>query len=271
VKKALAFAVGLWLCLVQTAFADARLAVLVDVLKLDDAVAILSAEGLDHAAELNDEMLEGQGGAAWQQQVAAIYDPNRMFETVRSALADGISASEREQVVAFFADDLGSRIIDLENAAREAIMSAEAEQAARDRYAEMNAQGDPRLDLITAYIEAGDMISRNVASALNAQILFMRGLSDGGAFEMTEDQILSEVTADVEKVSADTTEWLYGYLLLAYHPLSDAELEQYIAFAETPAGEALNSALFDGFGRAYEDISYALGRTVALNMTAKEL
>ena len=54
-------------------------------------------------------------------------------------------------------------------------------------------------------------------------------------------------------------------------PLSDEEMAAYIAFARTEAGQALNRALFDGFGAAYEDISYALGRTVAHNMLAEEL
>jgi hypothetical protein len=60
-------------------------------------------------------------------------------------------------------------------------------------------------------------------------------------------------------------------MLMAYSPLEDAELETYITFAMTPAGQALNRALFTGFGKAYEDISYALGRAVALNMTAQDL
>jgi len=34
---------------------------------------------------------------------------------------------------------------------------------------------------------------------------------------------------------------------------------------------ALNRALFDGYGAAYAEISYALGRAIALNMVAEEL
>ena len=34
----------------------------------------------------------------------------------------------------------------------------------------------------------------------------------------------------------DTAEWLYPFLMLAYQPLSDQDLDQYIAFSEHPGG-----------------------------------
>lgn len=255
----------------QPVFADARMSVLVDVLKLAEATEILSGEGRDYAQELNEEMLEGQGGAGWQMQVDRIYDPLRMAEVVRVELEAEVQGEAIEEVIAFFASDLGTRIVGLENAARIAIQDADVEEAARARYAELSGGEDARLGLVTQYIDAGDMIDRNVTSAMNANLQFLRGLADGDAIEMSEEEMLSDVSGNIEETTADTTAWLYGYLLLAYHPLEDAELARYIAFAQTEAGQALNRALFDGFGAAYEDISYALGRAVALNMTGQDL
>ena len=99
----------------------------------------------------------------------------------------------------------------------------------------------------------------------------MRGLAEGGAVEMTDAEILADVAAEMDEITEDTTGWMYGYFLMAYHPLTDAELDTYITFAQTEAGTTLNRALFTGFGKAYEDISYGLGRAVALNMATEEL
>ncbi len=121
------------------------------------------------------------------------------------------------------------------------------------------------------YITTGDMLNRNVTSALNSNVQFLRGLAEGGAIEMSEDDILADVSGDLDATREDTASWLFGFLLLAYHPLDDTELEAYIAFSQSDAGQALNRALFNGFGAAYDDISYALGRAVALNMTTQEL
>ncbi|WP_238935984.1 DUF2059 domain-containing protein [Sulfitobacter mediterraneus] len=253
------------------AWADARLTVLVDVLKLREAALILREEGITYAEDLNTDMLAGDGGAGWQQQVEAIYDPARMVEMVRRDLKIGVFGEDRGDVIAFFSSDLGVQIVDLENSARAAIQDPDIEAAARERYAALAGGDDPRLAMIHEMVEGGDMINRNVTSAMNANYQFMRGLVTGGALEMSDDDILRDVASEIDEITEDTTAWLYGYMLLAYSPLSDDELATYVAFAQTQAGQSLNAALFDGFGKAYEDISYALGRAVALNMTAQEL
>ncbi|MGC1495981.1 MAG: DUF2059 domain-containing protein [Sulfitobacter sp.] len=261
--------------LAAPAFADARMTVLVDVLKLSEAAQILRDEGLTQAEELDAEMLNGRGGAGWHIQVSAIYGADRLVEAVRDALEDELQGpeltAELEDTIAFYASDLGTKIVSLENSARAAIVDPDVEEAARARYAELDGTDDARLATIKQLVESGDMINRNVTSAMNSNYQFLRGLADGDAIEMGDDEILQDVAGDIDEITDDTVSWLYGYLLLAYHPLNDDELQSYLTFAETPAGQALNRALFDGFGTAYEDISYALGRAVALNMTAEEL
>ncbi|MGC1505792.1 MAG: DUF2059 domain-containing protein [Sulfitobacter sp.] len=261
----------IWLFGAVVVHADARMSVLVDVLKLPEAAMILSEEGEGQAQEINLDMLDGKGGPAWAQQVSQIYAPARMVELVRAELEKELSGEALEQVIGFFASSRGTQIVELENAARRAIQDADVEAAARALFTEVEDSDDPRLLLISDYITSGDMISRNVTSALNANYQFLRGLAEGGAIEMTEEEMLKDAAGDIEESTRDTTEWLFGFLLLAYHPLSDDDLRAYIAFSETPAGQALNRALFEGFGKAYEDISYALGRAVSLNMTAQEL
>ncbi len=252
-------------------WADARMSVLVDVLKLREAAAILAAEGVDQAQALNEDMLGGQGGAGWALQVEHIYEPSRMVELVRAELQAELAGEALEAVIAFYDSELGTEIVELENAARVAIQDPEVEDAARMRYATLLEEDDERLKLVTELIDSGDMISLNVTSAMNSDVQFYKGLADGDAIEMSEAEILDDVVGGLEEVTEDTTSWLSSYMLLAYHPLSDEELQTYIAFSETGPGQALNRALFAGFGKAFEDISYALGRAVALNSLAEEL
>lgn len=252
-------------------WADAPMSVLVDVLKLREAAQILHAEDITYAQELNDDFLDGKGGATWQVQVDAILDPGRVVETVRRALQAEMDKAATDSAVAFFASDLGTRIVDLENTARAAISDDEVEQAARARFAELEATNDPRLMMITGMVRDNDMIDRNVTSAMNANFQFLRGMVEGGAFKMTEEEMLADVAAQEEEIRADTESWLMGYLLMAYHPLNDEELAAYATFSRSDAGQAVNRGLFDGFGANYAEVSYALGRVIAMNMTAKEL
>lgn len=268
--RAWIFAPVLWL-LTLPAWADARMTVLVDLLELRQAAAILSDEGRSHADALNQDMLGGQGGPGWQMQVDSIHDASRMVEMVRRALEETMQPAEVESAIAFYASDLGGRIIALENAARAAISEREVEQIARANYGVLAGDGDPRIALVGRLIDAADMVDRNVSTALNSNYQFLRGMRDGGALEDSDEELLADIGTDLDAVTEDTSVWVYAYMLLAYYPLDDAEVARYATFAETDAGRALNRALFDGFGRAYEDTSYALGRAVALNMVAEDL
>lgn len=270
-RRALALWPVLLILSFGSALADARLSVLVDVLKLNEAAAILAEEGIVDAQSLNDDMLDGQGGPGWAAQVERIYAPALMVELVRGELGKALKGDPLEDVITFYASPLGTRIIDLENAARRAIQDPDVEGVAIARYEAMQESGDAQLKLVTKLITGGDMISRNVTSAMNSNYQFYRGLVEGKAIEMTEEEILDDVSKDIEESTEDTTEWLSSYMLMAYSPLSEDEMRTYVAFSDSPPGQALNSALFAGFGKAYEDISYALGRAVALNMTAEEL
>lgn len=268
--RALLFAPLLWL-LALPALADARLTVLVDLLALREAATILRDEGQAHAETLNRDMLDGRGGPGFQAQLGQIYDVERMVETVRKSLAEGMEPAEIEAAIDFYASDLGARIIQYENSARATISDTVAEAAAREQYVLSRDKEKAKIAQIDRLIEAGDMIGRNVSTTLNSNFQFLRGLSDGGALDDSEADLLADVAGEWDAVTEDTDGWLHAYMLLAYHPLDTEALSAYADFAETEAGRALTSALFAGFGRAYEDISYALGRAVALNMTAEDL
>lgn len=253
------------------AWADARHTVLMDVLKIRELSAILHEEGLSFGATLNRDWLEDQGGPAWSGQVVQIYDPERISEGIRAGLEPALEGEVLEKAITFFASDLGTKIITLENSARRAMSDDTVEQEARARFAALQGENDPRMLQISRMIEAGDLINRNVASALNSNYNFLRALVDGDVYVMTDDEILSDVMSERDEITADTQNWLGGFMTLAYSPLTLEELTLYADFAATAAGKALNTGFFAGFDPLYEDISYALGRAMAMNMAAEEL
>jgi len=252
-------------------WAGARHTVLMDVLRINELSQILHAEGMQFGATLNTEWLDGQGGPAWSGQVARIYDPQRISEGIRAGLEPALEGEVLEQVIAFFASDLGTRIVTLENSARRAMADPVIEQGARDSFAAVQDTDDPRIAQINRMIAAGDLVNRNVTSALNSNFQFLRALVDGQVYLMSEEEILDDVLSERDDIRADTSGWLGAFLMLAYSPLSLEELTAYADFTQTPAGKALNTGLFAGFDPLYEDISYTLGRAMAMNMAAEEL
>jgi hypothetical protein len=111
-----------------------------------------------------------------------------------------------------------------------------------------------------------------VAGALNANLAFYRGMAEGGALpDMDEGMMLSEVWGSEPQVRQDMEDWLFPYLFFAYRPLPDADLEAYVAFWESEAGQKVNRALFAGFDAAFTPISRDLGRASALMMQGSDI
>ena len=242
------------------------------VLRIGEVIEVLRDEGLTYGETLDRDMLGGSGGALWSDQVARVYAADRMEDMVQIALLNGMNEDQIDRSLAFFDTPRGQRILSLETSARRAMVDPEVEQMAFDAYGARAGDGDDRrLAQITRLIEVNDLIERNVAGTLNSNYYFLRGLAEGGGSEQSDSQMTADTWAQEDDIRADTREWIYGFMLLAYDPLSDADLEAYIAYSGTPAGQALNAALFDGFDAMYLVISRDLGRLVAEAMRSSDL
>lgn len=242
-----------------------------DALRMKDVVAIMHQEGVDYGEVLAGEMLPSGPTKAWADTVDRIYDEEAMLTSVNAAFTAKLEDADLGPLLEFYASDTGSQIIDLEIEAREAMIDKDVEEGAREVFRGMDGEGDDRLDQITDFIAANDLIESNVAGGLNATLQFYNGLNDGGAFQMTESEILSDVWSQEPELRTDTREWVYAYLLLAYGPLNDTQLDDYIAMSKSPAGQAMNQALFAAFNGMYDTLSYAMGRAVADHLSAQEL
>lgn len=243
---------------------------LLEALRIEETLTVMRAEGLDYGDTLAQEMFGGPT-RGWDQAVERIYDMGTMRAAVRAGFDEELTAEEIEPLIDFFSSDLGQEVVTLEIEARRAMLDSEVEEAARDRYAELAGTEDARLAQVSRFIEVNDLVEQNVSGALNASFAFYEGLADGGALEMGEAEMLSDIWGQEEETRADTVEWVHGYLLMAYGPLSSEELGAYVEMSESPEGGALNRALFSGFNQMYNDISYAMGLAAAGQMAGTDL
>lgn len=256
-------------CAVPAAADD--VAALFDALGLPEIVAVMSAEGTEYGAQIAGDMMAGRDSAEWDTMVRLIYDVDWMTSAALAGLRAELDGKDVGAMRAFFEAEPGRTIVSLEVSGREALLDDAVEEAARA--AAEAAAGTDRMARVEAYIAANDLVETNVVGALNANYAFYTGLVDGGAFgfDLTDDQILTEVWAQEPEIRQNTAEWVTSFLYMAYQPLSDADLEAYIAFSETRAGRDLNAALFATFDTIFEDISRALGLGAAQFLAGEEL
>ena len=240
---------------------EAEIDVLYAAIGTPQLIDIMRVEGLEQADELQTTMFPGRGG--WDAIASSIYDTDRMSAKFRTKFDASLATSDIEPLLAFFASDLGKRIIGLELSAREALLDEDVEEAAQEAFAALSDENPERAALLEEFVSTNDLIELNVMGALNASLAFYTGLTDGGGFEMSEDEMLREVWSQEPDVRADTEIWLYSYAAMAYQPLPDDDLEAYTALSDTLAGQELNRALFAGFDAVFNEISFSLGRAAS--------
>ena len=252
---------------------------LIRVMRMDEIIEVMREEGLIYGADLGRDMLAGGGGPVWDAQVDRIYDTAAMTALVHDGFREAFGAADPEPLITFFESDAGRQVVALEIAARRAFMDEQVEETAREAFRQVEAdldapsprEIDPHLSAIEAYVEANDLIGFNVMGAMNANMLFYRGLIEGGALNMTEGEILADVWAQEEETRAETRDWIYAFLMLAYQPLDAVQISAYADLSLTPPGRAMNRALFASFDRMYGTLSHALGLAIAAQMLTEDL
>lgn len=242
-----------------------------DTIGVPDMIEIMRDEGLSYGAELADQMVPGGSNSSWISTVNRIYDAEKMQATVAQAFYTVLADVDLAPLSSYFNSDDGQTVIGLELSARRAMADEAVEQSARDAYKSLIGSESTRLEAIDVFIERQNLIEANVEGALNANFMFYKGLVDGEAIKLSEQDILAEVWGQEGETRSDTTEWLFGYLLMAYGPLSDAQLAEYDTLYNTDEGRALNRALFNGFNTMYDSISYGLGLAIAHQMAGEDL
>ena len=251
----------------------AQMARLWAALRMEDSLSIMHREGREHALN-SAEALTGQAANdSWRGIVERIYDPEPLRALVYDAMQEALVGRDMSEMVSYYESPQGARVIALEISAREAYLSPGVEEAAREAW-NWGAKDGARADLIRQFVNDGDLVERNVAGALNSNVAFLTAFAAASPKEyevLDERAILAEVMGEEAQIRVDTTEWLFGYLSLAYAPLSDAELQRLVALSASPAGRALNAALFHGFHPMYQKVARGLGQAAGQAQSQQEL
>lgn len=252
---------------------DEKADALFAALGLPEMLQIMREEGLEYGDTIASDLFGGTPPQQWTAVVSDIYDVTMMSEEVRAAFVEELDGDDVDAMLAFYTSEPGRTIIQLEVSARRALLDDAIDQASKETAAIAMMDETPRFLMVRDFVEANDLIESNVVGALNSNYAFFMGLLDGGGMPggMTSDTALQQVWEQEGEIRANTTEWVYAFLMLAYQPLPDADLEAYTAFSKSEAGQDLNDALFIAFNAMFDDISRALGIASSRFMVSQEL
>lgn len=244
---------------------------LFEALEIQTLLEVMQEEGMAFGDTLADDMLPGGTGPAWRGIVRRLHDPETMKAIVRKSFVESYGDHDLAPLIAFFNSEVGQRIVQLEINTRRVFLDDAAEEAARESYRALEEPYDAHHQAIEAYILANDLVEYNVVGALNSNYMFFRGLAQGGALDLGEEDMLRDVWEQEGSTRIDTQEWLFAFLTMAYAPLSTEEIQSYVALSQSPEGQAFNRALFAGFDQMYGALSLSIGMALARQMQGESL
>lgn len=198
-----------------------------------------------------------------------VYAPDRMRAAVSKELAAALSVADEQEVLVWLSSDLGKRITRIEE-----------EQGEVERYRKTDREAPEFLktvprERIAKFTRLADSIHVGESSAtmlINLTIATIYGLASsapGGADESVLRRLRQRFEAQRPQLVAAMTQRSIAGFAYTYRDLKDAEVESYVAFAESPAGRRYHEATTIALDNALMEASLELGRQVGA-LAAKE-
>ncbi len=220
------------------------------------------------ASAIEEAMFPDAGGAEWLAMVTRLYARDRIIARFEDAFPpDAVTRAQIDAITAFALSDAGDRIFTGEVSATRIMTDPDAADLAIEAVrAEADAGNSARLAILQRLNRATQLVERSVSGALNLRFAFYRGLNDGGAMptDLPENMMLELVWAQEPELRRTIVERLNAFQMLAYAEVTDAELETYLTLSDSPAGRAVNAAVFGAFDAVSAELSYSLGTAAAI-------
>jgi len=242
------------------------------------AAALIEKSGLklqiENLPEMLDQQLiimESQGGplpperrARFREAMLKVYDQKRLLPRIETRVEQALSPEDRRQILKFLDSPLGRKIIAAENAmaSKEAMATLEQEGPA---LMEKLMKDSARLALIQSLdnaTQATDMATdTNIATALatNYALISQSNMPDKPSFE----QLKSEYEKNRLPIRMQMAQAILTGMAMSYRNLSNEELADYLAFANSPTGKRY----FLGIGRVLDRVlveaAFEFGRALA--------
>lgn len=203
----------------------------------------------------------------WQLQtlsdaLEAGFDPQPMKSDIRGHLESNLDPADAEEALAWLESPLGQRATELEG--RTGLPAVQQEIMQRLQ----SGAGEPLSEARQALIERFDEATGASEMSVEMVVGIQRGLLTAilraaGAPAEQLDAALGQVAAARAQIQAAVEARNKATFAVVYRDLSDAEMTQYVEFAESESGRAYHQAMLQGFAKAMEAAAKRSGEAMA--------
>jgi Uncharacterized protein conserved in bacteria (DUF2059) len=206
--------------------------------------------------------------AEFARVVAALdhaFAPERMRRIVEKGLAETLSVDDEKEALAWLSSPLGARITQIEVAAGEDEPMMKAMNESQQYFESLPKERADRFVRFAVSNKSGEsgaslMIDMTTAIAYGIAVSIPNG--DEGQVKVLRRKLESQRPQLVAALNQRSS-YILAY---TYRDLGDDEVDRYVAFVESPAGQRLNDAVIKVLVQAFEQASLEIGRNMGAAM-----
>jgi hypothetical protein len=204
--------------------------------------------------------------------VSVAYAPERLRLATRKQLAVALTPDDTKQVLAWLSTKLGTRITQLEETANADPVKAQERLAGGSKF--VDALPPPRKTRIERFERAVEAVQTNLNVIVDTNIGIARGIAlamPGDAPAIDIDAVVAQIESQRPMLENTLRPQVIASLAMTYQPLSDADLDAYIEFLESPVGRKYVTGSSLALEKALSDAALELGRQMAKKSATQSL
>lgn len=209
-------------------------------------------------------MNQGDFGAQWTAMAEDVFDTdfmqNRALDILEATLEDDLLA----HAAAFYASDLGQRLVDVENSSHMAD-DEEKDLVGNAVLADLEAKDDPRVDLFRRMSVAIDPNAIGLKAMTEIQVRFILAASYAGVIELRtdEDGLRALLNENAEEMAEAIETSSLANAAYTYRDFTLEELVEYTEALEHPdmmtVYELMNAVHFEVMSNRFEALALRMG------------
>lgn len=200
---------------------------------------------------------------------ANAYAPLRLSADISTELAGQLKPAAAQEALTWFQSELGRRITALEDTASKTASDSTAMEQAQELYQRLSPRRAERYERLA---KASEVAESSAQLLINTSTGTAYGVASttGAASPPNLDEIRGEYARNRTEMTEALRIQFVVLFASAYQSLPETELDQYIAFVESPSGMAFHKAMAVAIDRAMVKAAKEAGKQVSEAVRAKK-
>ena len=215
--------------------------------------------GVDQAqVQANENKLKDIELKALKKAIATAYAPARMRADARNFLESELAEADQKQVLTWLDSDTGKKINLLEEQSGEVTDRKKRDQESSAYAATLPKNRSDRIQRFMQVVRASEAMASLI---INNNLAIANGLAMTAPVQelISLEALSKQLESQRPQLIVSMDKRLLAEYAYIYRTVTDAEIDAYIAFAETPSGRKYHAAFIGAIERAMTEASLVVG------------